>query len=65
MMAWAHVDNSQAAEQFVAEVEARKAEAAAAGTLPGPLDYWLAWLGGALALALGVLILPRLLRKSE
>jgi hypothetical protein len=29
------------------------------------LDYWLVWLGGAAALALGVLILPRLLRKSN
>jgi hypothetical protein len=65
MLAWDHVDNSSAAEQFAAEVEARKAEAAAAGALPGPLDYWLVWLGGAAALALGVLILPRLLRKSN
>lgn len=64
MLAWDHVDNSEAAEQFVAEVEARKAAATQVAALPGPLDYWLAWLGGAIALALGVLILLRPFRKS-
>lgn len=63
-LAWKHVDNSEAAEQFVAEVEARKAEAEHPGKLPGPMDYWLAWFAAALALMLGIAVVPRLLRRS-
>jgi hypothetical protein len=63
ILTWKSVDNSEAAEQFVAEVEARRAEATHPGKLPGPMDYWLTWLAGALALLLGVAVLPRLLRR--
>jgi hypothetical protein len=65
MMAWNNVDNNKAAEQFAAEVEARKAETERAAVLPGPLDYWLAWLAGGLALVVGIVALPRLLRQSR
>jgi len=65
MLAWNNVDNPQANEQFVAEVEARKAEAERAAALPGPMDYWLGWLVAAFVLIIGVVALPRLLRRSK
>lgn len=65
MLAWNEVDNSAAAEQFIAEVETRKAGATRAAALPGPMDYWLAWLAAAFALIVGVIALPRLLRQSR
>jgi hypothetical protein len=65
MMAWNNVDNDVAAEQFTAEVQARKAQATRAAALPGPMDYWLGWLVAAFALIVGMVTLPRLLRRSK
>jgi hypothetical protein len=47
------VDNADAAEAFVSELERRKRAASAPGVFAGPLDYWATWLlGSALALTL-------------
>jgi hypothetical protein len=43
----AHVDNPDAAQAFVKQLEARKAGGELAGRLPGPLDYWATWFVGA------------------
>jgi hypothetical protein len=38
-----HVDNPEAANAFVGEVEERKAAARHPGRFRGPLDYWAGW----------------------
>lgn len=48
------VDNVEAAEAFVDELDARQQSAQSAGKFAGPLDYWFGWV--ALLLALIVLI---------
>lgn len=54
----AHVDNPEAAEAFLHELEQRKAGADNPGIFSGPLDYWLGW--AALAVGVGALIVwPR------
>jgi hypothetical protein len=40
-----HVDNPDAAEAFVDELEQRKERSSYAGKFFGPLDYWLGWAG--------------------
>ena len=65
MLAWNKVDNDVTAEQFMSEVEARKAQAARAAALPGPMDYWLGWVIAGFALIVGVIALPRLVRRSR
>lgn len=53
-----HVDNPEAAEAFIQELEQRKAAAHNPGFFSGPLDYWLGW--AALAVGIGALIVwPR------
>lgn len=42
-LTWTTVDNPQGAETFVEEVERRRQQAAAAGKMPGPFDYWIVW----------------------
>lgn len=49
-----HVDNPEAAEAFIQELEQRKASAEKPGIFSGPLDYWLGW--AALAVGVGALI---------
>lgn len=44
------IDNEPAAEAFIEELEARQEHAEHAGKFFGPLDYWLGWIGMALAL---------------
>jgi hypothetical protein len=46
------VDNLEAAEAFVDEVQERKSEAPSEGKFWGPLDYWAGWAG--LLLVVGI-----------
>jgi hypothetical protein len=39
------VDNPEAAAAFAAEVERRKRTSSFTQSLPGPLDYWITWVG--------------------
>lgn len=41
---WDQVDNPDAAEAFVRELNKRKVSAPHPGRFPGPFDYWAAWL---------------------
>ena len=43
----AHVDNIDAAQAFVAQLEIRRANGKRSGRFPGLLDYWVTWLVGA------------------
>ena len=57
------VDNPEAAQAFVEELEERQVEVEEPGKFGGPLDYWLGWIG----MVLGVVLLfrwPRLRRKN-
>jgi hypothetical protein len=59
------VDNADAAEAFMREVEARKVSALSPGKLPGPLDYWATWLvAGATTMAVLAMWLGRRYRQS-
>lgn len=49
MMRWRHVDNPDAAQAFVQEVDRRRRQLGARRGLPGPFDYWGSWLAGGLA----------------
>ena len=49
-----HVDNVEAAEAFVQELDSRQDSIPSAGKFTGPLDYWFGW--AALVLALVVLL---------
>jgi hypothetical protein len=52
------VDNPEAAEAFIHELELRQDQAEHPGKFAGPLDYWLGWAG--IALAIGALFVwPR------
>lgn len=52
------VDNPEAAEAFIHELEERQDHAGHPGKFAGPLDYWLGWAG--IALAVGALLIwPR------
>lgn len=42
-LVWKRVDNPEAAQAFVKELNKRKVSAAHPGKLPGPLDYWASW----------------------
>lgn len=56
------VDNPEATEAFVEELNERKSEAEPTGKFFGPLDYWIGWAG----LAVGLLALIRWsTRRSE
>lgn len=58
------VDNSDAAEAFVSELEERQASASHPGRFFGPLDYWLGW--AAVFFVLVVLFRwPRRARQSD
>ncbi|HHX45164.1 MAG TPA: hypothetical protein GX714_14430 [Chloroflexi bacterium] len=48
-MTWNRVDNPDAAQAFVQEVDRRRRQAGAHRGLPGPLDYWASWLAGGMA----------------
>lgn len=50
-----HVDNAEAAEAFVDELDARQDSVQSAGKFAGPLDYWFGWA----ALLLGLIVLLR------
>lgn len=52
MFEFERVDNPQAAHAFIAELEERKVDAEHLGKFFGPLDYWLGWIGLAVALIL-------------
>jgi hypothetical protein len=58
-----HVDNPDAAQAFVSELNRRKAEIEHPGTLPGPLDYWGSWILGFLTAGIVVAWLWR--RRSQ
>jgi hypothetical protein len=45
------VDNPQAAQAFVQELDKRKREASDLSRFPGPLDYWASWFGASLLVA--------------
>ena len=51
---WRTVDNPDAAQAFVKELNKRKVSAAHPGRFPGPLDYWGSWV----LMGFLVLILP-------
>ncbi|MFQ5341761.1 MAG: hypothetical protein ACE5F6_09480 [Anaerolineae bacterium] len=51
---WSKVDNPDAAQAFVKELNKRKVSAAHPGRFPGPLDYWGIWV----LMGFLVLILP-------
>lgn len=55
------VDNPDAAEAFMTELEERKAAASKLGAFFGPLDYWLGWAGLLLLLA----VVFRWVRKNR
>lgn len=40
---WEQVDNPDAAQAFVRELNKRKVSAAHPGQFPGPFDYWASW----------------------
>lgn len=42
-LVWERVDNPDAAQAFVKELNKRKVSAAHPGRFPGPLDYWAIW----------------------
>lgn len=42
-VAWERVDNPEAAQAFVKELNRRKVSAAHPGRFSGPLDYWASW----------------------
>jgi hypothetical protein len=54
------VDNQDAAEAFMQELNQRKKTAPDAGRFFGPLDYWVGWL----AVAAGMIVLFRWPRKK-
>jgi hypothetical protein len=56
----ARVDNIDAAQAFVKQLEARKADGGPSRRFPGPLDYWVTWAVGALST---VVVLGAWLRK--
>jgi hypothetical protein len=55
------VDNVDAAQAFVKELERRKAATTRPGRFAGLLDYWASWLigGVTMAIALGALLRPK------
>lgn len=61
-LVWKHVDNPDAAQAFVQELNKRKASAPHPGRFPGPLDYWASWI----LLTFLVFVLPlRWLQRGE
>jgi hypothetical protein len=56
----AHVDNVDAAQAFVKQLEVRKADSGYPGRFPGLLDYWATWAVGAFST---VVLLGAWLRK--
>lgn len=54
------VDNPEAAQAFISELNERKAAAEHPGKFFGPLDYWLGWIG----LAVGLVLLWRWTRRD-
>ncbi|MBN1666747.1 MAG: hypothetical protein JW862_06650 [Anaerolineales bacterium] len=55
------VDNQDAAQAFAKQVSKRQEAAEDIGVLAGPLDYWLGWLG----LALAIFVLLRWPRREH
>jgi hypothetical protein len=65
MMTWQDVDNPDAAQAFVRELQERKASIQDDLSRPAPLDYWASWIViGVMAIALPVLLI-RQWRKSQ
>jgi hypothetical protein len=65
-LTWEQVDNPEAAEGFVQEIQRRKTEVRPAGRMPGPLDYWWTWITGAISiLGLGTAWIVRRLRRDR
>ena len=59
------VDNPDAAEAFVAELQRRKQEIASAQALPGIFDYWAGWMALAIGLLTGVLVVVLINRRNK
>jgi len=59
------VDNLDAAEAFIAEVQRRKQDMGSAQTLPGIFDYWAGWMVLAIGILTGVLIILILQRRNK
>lgn len=53
-LGWEHVDNPDAADAFVRQLNTRQMSAPHPGRFPGPFDYWAAWL----IVAVLVVVLP-------
>jgi len=61
---WDHVDNPDASNAFVEELERRKLSTDVAGRRGGPLDYWLTWVIGGLLIGTLAGFAVRKLRES-
>jgi len=57
VLAWDRVDNADASQKFVEEIDERLKDIDQSGRYPGPLDYWIGWvltgLAGLMALVIG------------
>jgi hypothetical protein len=58
------VDNPEATEAFVKELQERKASVRSKEALPGLLDYWAGWFATGLMLMIGLLALVRLRQRD-
>ena len=60
MLNWRHVDNPDAAEAFVKELEERQQKASEIHKFPGIFDYWITWvLAAVMLIALPVIFIRR------
>jgi hypothetical protein len=58
------VDNPEATDAFVKELEKRKTSLESTKALPGPMDYWAGWFATSLILMIGLFMLVRLRRRG-
>lgn len=58
------VDNPEATDAFVKELQKRKTSVTSTETLPGLLDYWAGWFAASLMLMIGLLVLMRLRQRD-
>jgi hypothetical protein len=59
------VDNPEATDAFVRELQTRKTSITGAEALPGILDYWASWFATSLVLIIGLLVFVGLRQRVE